>query len=118
MSRVQMVENNYGSLQGIAVTALSGYKACYERAGYRELWSKHELAAKRFFSESNVFVALPRGSNRKLCYCLLLKTSVKLYTALGFDTDKSSASKLEGCRFRGVGSAYASRCTPFASPKP
>ena len=32
-------------------------------------------------------------------------------TALGFDTDKSSDFKLEGCRFRRVGSAYASRCT-------
>ena len=38
-------------------------------------------------------------------------------TALGFDTDKPSAFKLEGCRFRGVGSAYASRYMPLASPK-
>ena len=45
-----------------------------------------------------MFVALPRGSNRKLCYCLLLKTwlnsgKLYIYTALGFDTDKSSAFK-------------------------
>ena len=35
-------------------------------------------------------------------------------TALGFDTD-NIFGLLEGCRFRRVGSAYASRCTPLAS---
>ena len=50
--------------------------------------------------------------------CLFLSlNSDNLYTAHGFDTDKSSAFKLEGCRFREVGSAYASRCMPLASPK-
>ena len=55
------------------------YKACYERAGYREPPPKHERAAKLFFSESDVFAALPRGSNRKLCYCVLPKTSVEFW---------------------------------------
>ena len=69
MSRAQMVEDNTAVFQAATVIWLY-IKACYERAGYRELWPKHELAEKLFF----VFVALPRGSNRKLCYCLLPKT--------------------------------------------
>ena len=48
MSRVQMVENNYGNLSS-SYSYLAVRRAIYERAGYRELWPKHELAAKLFF---------------------------------------------------------------------
>ena len=54
MSRVQMVENNNGSLSRY-IAATVCYKACYERAGYRELWPKHELSAKLFFGKRRVF---------------------------------------------------------------
>ena len=111
---MQMVDNNYGSLSS-SYSYLASYKACYERAGYRA-----SCEAGFFFVESDLFVALPRGSNTKcatVCCRRLQLNSGKLYTALGFDINKFSAFNLEGCRFRRVGSAHASRCTPLASPK-
>ena len=96
------------------------YKACYERAGYREPWPKH-ASCEAFFSRKATCLQLFLGAVTENCATVCCRrlqlNSGKLYTALGFDTDKSSAFKLEGCRFRGVGSAYAFRCTPLASPK-
>ena len=77
----------------------SGCKACYERAGYRELWPKHELR-RFFFAESDVFVARAVTENCATVCCRRLQLNTgKLYTALGFDTDKSSAFKLRRLSF-------------------
>ena len=41
--------------------------------GYRELRPKQELAVKTFLSGNDVFVSVPTGSSKTLCYCLLPK---------------------------------------------
>ena len=40
---------------------------------YKQLRPKQELAVKSFLAGSNVFVCLPTGSGKSLCYCLLSK---------------------------------------------
>ena len=39
--------------------------------GYTELRPKQELVVKRFLQGRDVFVSLPTGSGKSLCYCLL-----------------------------------------------
>ena len=41
--------------------------------GYQELRPMQELAVKHFLRGRDVFVALPTGSGKSLCYCLLPK---------------------------------------------
>ena len=43
------------------------------KLGYKELRPKQDLAVKHFLRGHNVFVSLPTGSGKSLCYCLLLK---------------------------------------------
>ncbi len=42
-----------------------------EKLGYAELCAKQEAAVKSFLKGQHVFVCLPTGSGKSLCYCLL-----------------------------------------------
>ena len=50
--------------------------------GYSELRPNQELAVKHFFRGHDVFVSLPIGSGKSLCYCLLPKESLGAFLAL------------------------------------
>ena len=41
--------------------------------GYEQLRTKQEMAVRSFLSGKDVFVCLPTGSGKSLCYCLLPK---------------------------------------------
>ena len=43
------------------------------KLGYRELRPNQELAVKHFLRRHDVFVSLPTGSGKSLCYCVLPK---------------------------------------------
>ena len=42
-----------------------------EKLGYSELRKNQELVVRHFLSERDVFVSLPTGSGKSLCYCIL-----------------------------------------------
>ncbi len=42
--------------------------------GYKELCPKQDLVVREFILGNNVFVCLPTGFGKSLCYCILPKT--------------------------------------------
>ena len=42
-----------------------------EKLGYKELRPKQILAVRHFLCGNDVFLSLPTGSGKSLCYCLL-----------------------------------------------
>ena len=42
-----------------------------EKLGYSELRKNQELVVRHFPRERDVFVSLPTGSGKSVCYCLL-----------------------------------------------
>ncbi len=45
--------------------------AAVRKLGYSELRPKQELVVKKFVRGQDVFVSLPTGSGKSLCYCIL-----------------------------------------------
>ena len=48
-----------------------GYYKAAEEIGYSSLRPQQELAVKQFVSGNDVFVCLPTGSGKSLCYSVL-----------------------------------------------
>ena len=73
--------------RSVKVDKLSTSKAVSSvglQVGYKQLKHKQNKAAKEFVSGRDVFVSLPMGSGKSLCYAVLLAVNVRspLRTAL------------------------------------
>ena len=47
-----------------------------EKLGYSHLCPQQERAVKKFVEGRDVFVSLPTGSGKSLCYCILLLRTI------------------------------------------